>query len=186
MFSRGGMAFALIQNKMAKRKSHTRELKYSHKKRKKLSVSYDYGLNYHWHNGLWRMAKIFLHLQESLMWIENALDSGLNEKNVKWVKNMEADQLVEIALYDDYEMEQDEGKKDLSVHKKIHKVWAIQSRSSIQRFKGVAYPKTWNIPDERHRKHGSDTIALCDGRWKNECWQGKFWGMVCYAWFSSR
>ena len=35
---------------------------------------------------------------------------------------MEADQLVEIALYDDYEMEQDEGKKDLSVHKKIHKV----------------------------------------------------------------
>ena len=76
------------------------------------------------------------------MWIENALDSGLNEKNVKWVKNMEADQLVEIALYDDYEMEQDEGKKDLSVHKKIHKVWAIQSRSSIQRFKGVAYPKT--------------------------------------------
>ena len=29
------------------------------------------------------MAKIFLHLQESLMWIENALDSGLNEKNVK-------------------------------------------------------------------------------------------------------
>ena len=29
-------------------------------------------------------------------------------------------------------------------------------------FKGVAYSKTWNIPDERHRKHGSDTIAFCD------------------------
>ena len=33
-------------------------------------------------------------------------------------------------------------------------------------FKGIAYPKTLNIPDERHRKHGSDIIALCDGRWK--------------------
>ena len=35
---------------------------------------------------------------------------------------MEADQLAEIALYDDHEMSQDEGEKDLSVHKKIHRV----------------------------------------------------------------
>ena len=39
-------------------------------------------------------------------------------------------------------------------------------------FKGVAYLKTWNIPDERHGKHGSNILPfLCDGRWKNVCWQ---------------
>lgn len=35
--------------------------------------------------------------------------------------------------------------------------------------KDVAYPKTWNIPDERHHKHGSNTNVLCDGQWENLC-----------------
>ena len=39
-------------------------------------------LNYQLHGGLEKMVKIFLQLQESLMWIENILETGLNKKKV--------------------------------------------------------------------------------------------------------
>ena len=55
-------------------------------------------LNHQWHNGLWKMVKIFLQLQESLKWIKNALESGLNKKKVWWIKNVGVDQMAEVVL----------------------------------------------------------------------------------------
>ena len=74
MFARLGVAWRLFITKMPERVIHV------------------------WHNGLWKMIKILLQLEESLMWIENTLKSGLNKRRVYWIKNVEADQMAEVVL----------------------------------------------------------------------------------------
>ena len=55
-------------------------------------------LNHKGLNGLWKKVKIILQLQESLMWIEKALESYKTKVKVQSIKNMEVDQIAEVVL----------------------------------------------------------------------------------------